>query len=127
MILKEEKKISGKAVASSKVKFILDDILKATSGKVIKNKKPIFIKGISTDTRSIKKEDLFIAIKGDNFDGHSFLIEAEKKDALALIVENYLSKNLPNDINVPVISVRNSIRALGDLAEFNRKRFKQEW
>lgn len=123
VIVKEENKIFKKSGIPPEVKFVLDDILKATSGKVIKNKKPIFAEGVSTDTRSIKKGDLFIAIRGDNFEGHDFLIEADKKGASGLIVENYSSKKLPKNISIPVISVKNSVKALGDLAEFHRKRF----
>ena len=45
------------------------------------------IKSISTDTRSIKKNSLFIAIKGENFDGNDFVEEAINKGALYAIAD----------------------------------------
>ena len=45
------------------------------------------IKSISTDTRSIKKNSLFIAIKGENFDGNDFVEEAITKGALYAIAD----------------------------------------
>ena len=45
------------------------------------------IKNIVIDSKKIKKGDLFIAIKGKNFDGHKFIDEAVKNGASAVIVE----------------------------------------
>ena len=50
--------------------------------------KDILIKGISTDTRTIEKGDLFIAIKGDNFNGNQFAKDALQKGASAAIVDD---------------------------------------
>ena len=44
------------------------------------------ISEFSIDTRSVKEGDVYIAIKGNNFDGHDFIEEAENKKAKALIV-----------------------------------------
>ena len=65
-----------------------DELKIATQGKdltsnFLKNKN---VNGISIDTRSIRKNDLFIAIKGKNYDGHKFLAEAIKKGASGVIV-----------------------------------------
>ncbi len=43
---------------------------------------------ISTDTRSINEGDVFLALKGDTYDGHDYLDEAIKKGAICLILEN---------------------------------------
>ena len=45
-------------------------------------------KGISTDTRNIKVDSLFICIKGNNFDGNEFALKALKKGAKHIIVDN---------------------------------------
>lgn len=41
---------------------------------------------VSTDTRSIKPDDLFVALKGPNFDGHRFIPQAMEKGAVAVMV-----------------------------------------
>ena len=64
------------------------ELMSASKGKdlttkFLNNKK---ITGISIDTRSIEENDLFIAIKGKNFDGHDFLEKAVQKGASGVIV-----------------------------------------
>ena len=46
------------------------------------------IKGVSIDTRSIKKDELFFAVKGPNFDGNDYASEALNKGASAAIIDN---------------------------------------
>ncbi len=70
----------------------------------------IKISSISIDTRTLLKEDLYIAIKGDNFDGHSFIDDAEMAGANAVLVEQKLATKLPQ------IVVKNSLLALAELA-----------
>ena len=43
--------------------------------------------GCSTDTRTIKEKELFIALRGENFDGHDYLDKAEASGASAVLVE----------------------------------------
>ena len=66
------------------------------------------IKSISTDTRSIKKNSLFIAIKGENFDGNDFVEEAITKGALYAIAD----KKYDNQKNKKIIYVKNTVKAL---------------
>ena len=42
--------------------------------------------GVSTDTRTIKTGDVFVALEGENFDGHNFITQAENQGAIAVIV-----------------------------------------
>ncbi|XP_044573726.1 UDP-N-acetylmuramoyl-tripeptide--D-alanyl-D-alanine ligase-like, partial [Drosophila ananassae] len=67
---------------------------------------------ISTDTRSIKKGDLFIALKGKNFDGHNFLHEAFLKGAVAAIVSEGKYKSFP------LMIVQDTLKALHDMASY---------
>ena len=67
------------------------------------------IKSISTDTRSIKKNSLFIAIKGENFDGNDFVEEAITKGALYAIADK---KKYDNQKNKKIIYVKNTVKAL---------------
>jgi len=52
--------------------FKVKDILEATGGRLLQGSSGATFKNISTDTRSIKPKELFLAIKGENFNGHSF-------------------------------------------------------
>ena len=67
------------------------------------------IKSISTDTRSIKKNSLFIAIKGENFDGNDFVEDAITKGALYAIADK---KKYENQKNKKIIYVKNTVKAL---------------
>ena len=67
------------------------------------------IKSISTDTRSIKKNSLFIAIKGENFDGNDFVEDAITKGALYAIADK---KKYENKKNKKIIYVKNTVKAL---------------
>lgn len=68
------------------------------------------IQGVSTDTRTIGKNDLFIALQGPNFDGHKFVEQAQKSGALALIVTHKVDSDLAQ------ILVADTKQALGLLA-----------
>ena len=68
--------------------------------------------GVTTDSRKVRKGDLFFAIRGKNQDGHAFIEEALKKGAAAAVVDREVS--LPR--KGQVFRVRDSVAALGDLA-----------
>ena len=76
--------------------------------------KGIPIKNISIDTRTIKKDSLFIAIKGDKFDGNDFVEEAFERGANLAIVDN---KKLIKIRNKNIIYVKNTIGALKKISE----------
>ncbi|PIR23939.1 MAG: hypothetical protein COV44_00570 [Deltaproteobacteria bacterium CG11_big_fil_rev_8_21_14_0_20_45_16] len=67
---------------------------------------------IWTDSRSIQVGDVFVAIKGDNFDGHNFLEQAQESGAVALIGSEAPSKS----IRIPYIQVSDSVEAIRKLA-----------
>ncbi|MFT5163918.1 MAG: UDP-N-acetylmuramoyl-tripeptide--D-alanyl-D-alanine ligase, partial [Alteromonadaceae bacterium] len=70
----------------------------------------IDISNISTDTRNIRQGDLFVALKGHNFDGHQFVSAAIEKGAVAVIVDH------PLDVTIAQILVEDTTRALGALS-----------
>ena len=78
--------------------------------------------GISIDSRTIKKGELFIPIKGNKFDGHDFLEEAFKNGANASLVE--LKKKKEINFNGDFYFVKNTMRSLSILAEFSRNRIR---
>ena len=64
----------------------LNEVIKVVNGKTKLNSNSE-IKEIKTDTRKINKGDIFVAIKGSNYNGHDYVFEAIKKGATACIVE----------------------------------------
>lgn len=81
------------------------------------------VTSVSIDTRTIKKNSLFVAIKGKNFDGHDYVNEAVKKGAIAVIVNNRKINSFDN-LKIPIIAVRNTKIAYGELARSWRKKLK---
>ena len=104
--------------------FTLEEVKKAVGGRLVsKTEEIVFatsieITGVSTDTRTIKEGNLFIALKGENFDGNDYLAKAMDLGASALITND--EKRVPEGANA--IIVEDTVRALGLLA--NHYRFK---
>ena len=95
---------------------------------ILKNKiqKKFLIGNISIDSRSLEEGDLFIALRGEKFDGHDFVYEALKKGASAVIINKSKTKNYNDGFfkNKNLIPVNNTLIFLKRLAEKSRKRPK---
>lgn len=78
---------------------------------------------VSTDSRNIKKNTVFIAIKGERFDGHNFIDDVVKNGACAVVINEKNFKKL-NEIEIPVITVKDTTKALGDIAKVWRSKLK---
>ena len=75
--------------------------------------------GVSTDSRAIKAGDLFVALRGERFDGHDFLKAVATAKAAAAMVDTEYRGEYP----VPALVVDDTRRRLGDLARYWRARF----
>jgi UDP-N-acetylmuramoyl-tripeptide--D-alanyl-D-alanine ligase len=95
-------------------------VIEATQGTLIKGDRAVVFTGVSTDSRSIKRGELFIALRGVNFDGHRFCAAAIERGAAGAIVEQEIAP--PAGASVPLIKVQDTLQALGDLANWWRKR-----
>ncbi|MBV1871530.1 MAG: UDP-N-acetylmuramoyl-tripeptide--D-alanyl-D-alanine ligase, partial [Gammaproteobacteria bacterium] len=78
----------------------------------------IDISQVNTDTRFIENGDLFVALKGPNFNGHDYLSDAHKKGCVAAIVDTF-DEALP----LPQLVVKDTRIALGLMAEAWRNQF----
>jgi UDP-N-acetylmuramoyl-tripeptide--D-alanyl-D-alanine ligase len=70
----------------------------------------VTFKQVSTDTRTIKPGDLYIALQGENFDGHDFVAQAKERGAVAALLAH------PVDVELPQLLVKDTRIALGELA-----------
>ncbi len=110
-------------------KINIEKLVKVIKGKVLQKNKRKTVKNISIDTRKLKKGDLFIALKGENFDGHNFVGEAIKKGASGVVISQVplsfdsiiWKKN--NYSNLLVIKVDDTLLALQEIAGYYRKMF----
>ena len=75
--------------------------------------------GVSTDTRSIGRRELFVAIRGERFDGHDFLGAANERGAAAALVDEHYNGAAP----LPLLVADDTRRALGRLGRHWRSRF----
>jgi murE/murF fusion protein len=91
-------------------------LIAATGGRLTHRGKDIFTDRISTDTRSLERGDVFVALRGENFDGHDYVEAAVNKGAAAIIVE----RECPGVKEAAVIMVPDTLHALGELARYRR-------
>jgi UDP-N-acetylmuramoyl-tripeptide--D-alanyl-D-alanine ligase len=73
---------------------------------------------INTDTRTLVEGELFVALRGENFDAHNFLTQAANKNVCGLVVEQF-----DKTISLPQLVVSDSLQALGQIASMNRAAF----
>ena len=78
------------------------------------------IENVSSDSRDIRRGDLFIAIKGEKFDGHDFVPEVIKNGAVAAVVE----KLVPDVPAIRQIVVSDALDAYGKIGAYVRSQFK---
>lgn len=72
---------------------------------------------VFTDTRQLRDQSLFVALKGENFDGHGFLPQAQESGAIAAVVSDEV------DSDLPLLRVADTQHALGKLGSYNRDAF----
>jgi UDP-N-acetylmuramoyl-tripeptide--D-alanyl-D-alanine ligase len=97
----------------------IEEIIAATNGKLLSGNINTKISNISIDSRTIKPNDLFIAIKGKNLDGHQFIPEALVNGAAGAIISDLNIKTTDSIL----IQVLNTTKALGSIAEYYRQKF----
>lgn len=96
-------------------RLTVEEIMQATGGRLLSGKTGKF-SGISIDSRTIREGELFVALKGDRFDGHAFIEKALQTGSGALV--QYPPAELPKD--KILITVKDSLVALQNLAHFLR-------
>jgi len=89
----------------------------------LKKGRTVLVNSVSIDSRRVQKGAVFFALKGDRFDGHEFVQEAQKKGAAAAVVE--VGRRRPHDASnhTVLFRVADVLRALQDLAAYYRKKF----
>jgi UDP-N-acetylmuramoyl-tripeptide--D-alanyl-D-alanine ligase len=109
---------SGRLAAA--VRLDLVDVLAATGGELARVGAATAFRGVTTDSRTLEPGELFVAIRGEQHDGHAFLAPAIARGAGGLVVE--VGTPLGELEGATVVTVRETLAALGDLAALHRHR-----
>ncbi|MBI5892755.1 MAG: UDP-N-acetylmuramoyl-tripeptide--D-alanyl-D-alanine ligase [Deltaproteobacteria bacterium] len=107
------------------------EILEAVKGSLITGDENLSVKGVSTDSRTIKQGEIFFALVGPNFDGNRFIEDVFKKGAGAAVVSKSFNSDSRPLLKAyrgrpaacgsrPIIAVDDTLIALGDLARYWR-------
>jgi UDP-N-acetylmuramoyl-tripeptide--D-alanyl-D-alanine ligase len=105
-------------------RFSTDDVLKATRGTLVRPGRSVLFDGVSTDSRTITAASLFVPLAGARFDGHDYIGQAVGGGAAGVLIQSGregLLEKIAGEMTV--ISVEDTLTALGDLARFWRARF----
>ena len=103
----------------------IEEVLKATGGKLLQGRGNLLFQGVSTDSRTVAEGELFVALKGPRFDGHHYAVEALAKKAGGVLIE----EDQVGDIrwngyrSRAVIAVKDTLSALGDMARDWRRKY----
>jgi len=102
----------------------VNEIVSAIGGRQISGPSERHIQGLSTDSRKMVPGHIFLALKGERYDGHDFLDEAVHAGAAGLIIESAkpIKRGLYEN-NLAVVAVPSTLDALGDLALWWRRQW----
>ncbi len=114
------------AIKIKPLSWTIPQILEATNGMLLFGNSEFSFSGVSIDSRKIEEKDLFVAVKGETFDGHDFIQKVVDDGCRGVIINSEKIKDIAeaglNKKNIVCIAVQNCIRALGDMANYQRRR-----
>ena len=100
----------------------IKDILKVINGKMLIGDEKLVCDSFSKDTRTIQNGDIYIGIKGENFDGNKFWKQALDNGAGVVIIQDVevSTEELKNYKDKTVIKVEDTLKALYEIAKYKR-------
>jgi UDP-N-acetylmuramoyl-tripeptide--D-alanyl-D-alanine ligase len=102
--------------------WTLEEILTATGGSLEGRAKAGRFDEIVTDSTRVKTGSVFVALKGERFDGHRFVKDAVSRGAACLVVHEALRSS--DRQGTTAVRVKDTLRGLGDLAHFRREQYR---
>ncbi|MCE2449484.1 MAG: UDP-N-acetylmuramoyl-tripeptide--D-alanyl-D-alanine ligase [Candidatus Latescibacteria bacterium] len=102
----------------------LSEMVEWTAADPVGNLQPdCALQAVATDSRSIDEGELFVALRGERFDGHDFVEAAFARGACAALVERRWP-GLDQAASGPLLAVDSTLQALGDMARAYRRRWE---
>lgn len=102
--------------------FTLEEIAEATGADASGGKGTAFT-DVTTDTRTVAKGALFVALKGERFNGEDFLKNAEEAGAAGVLVSDGCAEEKTEALSIPLLRVPDTLKAYQDIAHAHRARF----
>lgn len=96
-----------------------EEIKLATNGSILSGMATVEANCVSTDSRKISENSVFVALVGENFDAHDYLDQVVKAGAHIIICEKW---KFDDSANTVIIQVEDTLKALQDLASYVRKK-----
>ena len=96
------------------------DLLKICKSKLLCGDIDLLLENFSKDTRTIKENDIYVGIKGENIDGNNFYKEAFSKGASCCILDDTTNVNIDKYKDKTIILVEDTIKCLQQLAMYKR-------
>jgi len=97
----------------------LSQVAQLAGGSISSGDQTVVVNKVSTDSRTLKSSELFVALRGENFDGHNFVESAAQIGAAGAIVESTWNGEIPK--NFALIRAKDTLQAYQDLAANYRK------
>jgi UDP-N-acetylmuramoyl-tripeptide--D-alanyl-D-alanine ligase len=102
--------------------FTIEEIARATGGDLFGNGEGV-VSGVSTDSRRAKAGELFVALRGERYDGHDFIAATAARGVRAFLLRSGWRESNAVPAGATVVAVKDTLRALGDLAAYHRSGF----
>lgn len=102
------------------IRMSLPDVANAMDARCASIMAGIQVSRITTDSRDVRRGDLFFAVRGPRFDGHAFATQAASKGAVACVVDRLWSLPEGESSGTPYLVVDDTVAALGRLAAHHR-------
>jgi len=110
------------------VPWTIADIMLATGGESLCGNDSCFFEGVSIDSRTISSKDIFVAVRGVRHDGHTFIPKVAASGVKGLVVDRRIVGGDEiasfKKAGICCVAVKDTVRALGDMAAFHRRRFQ---
>jgi len=102
--------------------FTLKEIAEATGGSMVGEAGEAC--GVSTDSRQVAPGQLFVALRGERFDGHDFVAAAAERGVTLFLVDRRWQEEHQLPEGCSAVVVEDTLKGLGDLAAWHRRRFQ---
>ncbi len=106
-------------IPRNEASFSLAEVASACGGQLHGGSGELRVRGVVTDSRQVHEGELYVALRGENHDGHAYLEHAHAAGAAAAIVSDASGISF----GLPIVLVADPRRALGDLARAHRRRW----
>ncbi len=100
----------------------LEEVARLSGGRLVKGDPSLVVDRLHTDTRTLSGGDCFVALRGDRFDGHSFVHEVKNHGAVAALVSNGVIPDLPEGLGL--VEVADTLEGLQNFAGAYRSLLK---